>query len=377
MKALVTGATGLIGSQLVRALLCRGDSVRILARSASRAAPLRAGGAEVAIGDLGELDGASAPSAHGTPASSADRGTSDGPAGGGNPADGGSSTGRCGSANLSGLVKDIDIVFHLASAIHAPSETFERVDVRGTERLLEAAGCAGVKRFVFPGTLSSYDLAEVRPGTAIDERSPFGRIERLGNYARAKARAEAAVLAAHRRGKLEAAIVRLGLTCGLGASLFPAHVGRLKANVLVMFGDGRLPLPLVLLDNAVDALILAATVPAAGGESFNIVDDEPVTQDEYLALLEQTTGSMPRVVKLPRAAYSALGAVTALAAAARGKEPETTPYRVRSRLRPVRWDCSKAHRILEWHSRVPLRDGLKQIFRAHAAIKLRPGEAKA
>ncbi len=334
MRALVTGATGLIGSQLARALLRRGDSVRILARSPSRAAALGAAGAEVAIGDLGE------------------------------PAD------------WSDLVQSVDVVFHLVSAIRAPSATFERVDVRGTERLLDAAERAAVKRFVFPGTLSSYDLAYVRTGAVIDERTPFGRTERLGHYARAKARAEQAVLAAQRRGKLEGVIVRLGLTCGPGATLLPAHVGRLAGSALVMFGDGSLPLPLVLLDNAVDALVLAATVPAAAGESFNIVDDEPVTQNEYLALLEETTGSRPRVVKLPRLAYHALGALTALAAAARKKEPETTPYRVRSRLRRVRWDCSKAHRILQWRSRVPLRDGLKQIFLAHAATRLRAREAE-
>src|SRR5450432_323027 len=54
LKALVSGATGFVGSHLVRALLHRGDSVRILARTAARAASLSAAGAEVCLGDLGE-----------------------------------------------------------------------------------------------------------------------------------------------------------------------------------------------------------------------------------------------------------------------------------------------------------------------------------
>jgi nucleoside-diphosphate-sugar epimerase len=326
MKALVTGATGFIGSHLTRALLRRGDSVRILVRSASRAAPHAAAGAQVVVGDLGEPSG------------------------------------------LSGLTDGIDVVFHLVSAISATGATFERVDVQGTGWLLDAAERAGVRRFVYPGTLSSYDLTHIRDGAMLDERSPFDHTGLLGNYAQAKARAERAVLAAHRRRKLEGVILRLGLTCGPGATPFPAHVGRLvKSKWLLMFGDGSLPLPLLLVDNAVDALLLAASTPAAAGEAFNIVDDEVLTQDDYLALFRESTGSLPRVVKLPRLAYYGLGALTELAARARKREPATTPYRVRSRLRRVQWDCSKAHQVLQWQSRIPLREGLRESFLSHAA----------
>lgn len=328
MRALVTGATGFIGSSLVRALLRRGDTVRILVRSAAKAAPLAAAGAQVVVADLGE------------------------------------------PFSLTEPLAQIDTVFHLVSAISAPRATFERVDVRGTERLLEAAERSGVKRFVYPGTLSSFDLAHARTGAVIDEQSAFDRTGRLGPYAQAKARAEEAVLAAHRRGRLEAVIVRLGLTCGSGASVLPAHVGRVVGSrYLLLFGDGSLSLPLVLVDNAVEALILAVTTPAVGGEAFNIVDDGALTQNEYLALLKESAGSMPRVLKLPRLAYYALGALTEIAAAARGKEPATTRYRVRTRLRSVRWDCSKAHRLLHWQSRVPLREGLRRAFLEHAAAR--------
>jgi len=54
-------------------------------------------------------------------------------------------------------------------------------------------------------------------------------------------------------------------------------------------------------------------------------------------------------------------------ARARGKEPATNRYRVRTRLKRVRWDASKARERLGWAPRVPLRDGLARAFRAQAA----------
>ena len=323
MKALVTGATGFVGSHLVRALLSRGDSVRILARSADRAAPLVALGAEVVVGDLAE------------------------------------------PCAVAGVTEGSETVFHLVSAMSAPDAVFEQVDVQGTQALLREAERTGVRRFVYPGTLSGYAVLDQPDGAVLDERCPFDSTGRLGNYARAKGRGEQAVLDAGRRGRLEGVIVRLGLTCGVGASVFPVHVCRMVGSRrAVVFGDGRLPLPLVYIDNAVDALLLAADTPGLDGQAFNIVDDDVLTQQDYLDLYQSTTRRSLQVLKVPRVAYLALGAVTELVAAIRGKEPATTRYRVRQRLRNVRWDCRKAHRDLQWRSRVPLREGLARSFAA-------------
>lgn len=326
MKALVTGATGFIGTHLVRALLARGDSVHVLARNAGRAAPLRAAGAAVVMADLGEPD------------------------------------------TLKGIAEGIDVVFHLGSAISGPDAVFERVDIVGTDRLLEESERAGVRRLIFAGTLAAYPLSRLGDGTVVDEHCALDNSGLLGNYARAKARAESAIMEVHRRGKLECVILRLGLVCGPGAPIFPAHVGRaVRGNTLLMFGDGSIPLPLVLVDNVVDAFLQAASLPGVSGQIFNIVDEEVLTQREYLQLYGEATGNKPRVVKLPRLAYYALGAATELLAAIRHHEAATTRYRVRARLKRVRWDCSKAHGLLQWRSRVPLRVGLMSTFRATAA----------
>jgi len=324
-RALVTGATGFVGSHLVRELLSRGYAVRILARNAGRAASLAKAGAEVRLGDLGQPE------------------------------------------TLHGIAEGMDVVFHLGSAMRGNSEAFERVDLGGTHALLAEAQRAGVRRVVFAGTLACYPLGQQRDGAVINEQCPFDETGLLGNYARAKVRAETAVLEAARSGKMEGVIVRLGLVCGEGASIFPAHVcQKIARNLVVLYGDGRVPLPLTFIDNAVHALVLGAEVPGVSGESFNIVDDDVMTQQQYLELLRRYMGGAPRVVRMPRLAYYALGLMTEIAAALRKKEPATTRYRIRNRLVPVRWDCSKAQRVLKWRPQVPLLEGLSRTFTAHA-----------
>lgn len=325
MKALVTGATGFIGSALVRRLLQRGDSVRILARSASTAAPLQQLGAEVCLGDLGT------------------------------------------ATSLAGIAAGVEAVFHLASVMRGSAADFERVDVRGTEQLLAEAGRCGVGRFIYAGTLAGYPPIGRHERRIIDESTPLDDSGRLGNYALAKARCERLVLAASGRAT-ECVVVRLGLVCGIGTSVFPPHVCRaIGRNWVVLFGDGGVRLPLVLIDNAVEALLLAATVPGVGGETFHVVDDESLTQREYLEWLRQCTGGVPHVLRLPLVAYYGLGLVSELSAKARHAEPETTRYRIRSRLAHVRWDCSKARRLLQWQPRLSLREGLARSFRSYAA----------
>ena len=330
MNALVTGATGFVGSHLVRELLHRGHNVRILARSKARGADLEALGAEVWVGDLAQAD------------------------------------------SLAGIAEGADLVFHLGSAMRGASSVFDEVDILGTERLLAEAKRARVRRFLYVGTLSAYPLAQLPDDAVIDEKTPFDQSGLLGSYARAKCAAESQVLAANARADFETVIVRLGLVCGVGTSVFPPHVGlQVGSNRVLIFGDGSVPLPLTFIDNAVDALILGAETPAIAGESFNIVDNEVLTQEEYLKLLRESTGRKLQVIRLPTLAYYAIATLAEIAAKARGNEAATNRYRVRTRTRRVRWNCSKAAQHLKGGPRVSLRDGLARTFRGEPTTPAR------
>jgi len=326
LKALITGATGLVGTYLARALLRRGASVRILARTAERAEGLRQAGASVHVGDL-------------------------------------VSPGR-----LCGITEGVDTVFHLASAMRGRAADLQPVDVRGTEWLLGESQRTGTARFVYAGTLAAYPPGTTPGCSVVDERTPLDDSGLLGEYARAKVQCENLIHAATAAGKMQCVIVRLGWVCGIGADLFPPHVCvRLARNWVALFGDGRIPLPLTLADNAAAALVLAAETPGIGGETFNIVDDEVLTQRDYLELVKRHNDGRPRVLRLPRAAYYGLALTAELAGWLRGKPPQTTRYRIRSRLARVQWDCSKAKGMLHWQPASGLREGLAPTLRMHSS----------
>src|SRR5579872_5260798 len=104
-----------------------------------------------------------------------------------------------------------DVVIHLAAAQHeaqAPESHFHRVNVEGTQRLLEIASRTGVRRFVHGSTIGVYGQAS---DGMLDERSPLAPDN---PYGRTKAAAEQIVRQG--AGKLENCIIRISETYGPG-----------------------------------------------------------------------------------------------------------------------------------------------------------------
>lgn len=320
VKALVTGASGFIGRHLVHTLVGRGIQVRVLVRDGRRAASLHRLGVDAVVGDL------------------ADRSTTD------------------------GLTDDIDVVFHLASIMRGTHEDFERTDLTGTRRLIDSAIKSGVRRFVFTSTMGAYSLGHLHDGAIVDE-GMVDEPERVGPYARAKLLIEGMLRDAQRAGELETVITRPGLVFGPGASPYLTHLphlGTLVGDSYVVFGDGRVPLQLTYVDNTVDALWRCATVPAASGETFSIVDDRPPTQREYVTQLAQLTDRPLRVVAIPRVAVASLGlTIEALSKIAR-QAPKTTRRLLLGKTIKLRFDCSRAARVLGWVPQVGWEEGLRR-----------------
>ena len=95
----------------------------------------------------------------------------------------------------------------------------------------------------------------------------------------------------HRERGLPVVIFRPGIVIGRGGSPLHWGIGMWSFDaVCQLWGRGRTPLPLVLVEDVASALVAALNVPGIEGQSFNLVAESELTAREYLAALEQYTG---------------------------------------------------------------------------------------
>jgi predicted dehydrogenase len=238
---LVIGGTGFIGKRLVRALLAAGHGVRVLSRSKA-GAQFELEGLAVEVAE-GALDDAAA-------------------------------VGRA--------LQGIEVVYHLAKAVGQRWQDYVDNDQRPTRVLAEAALAAGVKRFIYTGTIDSYDAAS--PAGVIDGHTPLDpAIASRNLYARSKAACEALLLEMHGTRGLPLVIFRPAVVIGEGCP--PAHwgVGMFHSDTRVQYwGDGQNKLPLVLVDDVADALVLGLDKPGLEGQAFLLTDGPLLSAREYV-----------------------------------------------------------------------------------------------
>ncbi len=245
-KVLVTGATGFIGTHVVRRLLTEKQAaVRAMARDAAKAEGLGKLGAEVVQGDLADF------------------------------------------ASLERAVQGSSVVIHAAAQVSSVPrrETFERSNVAGTENLLRAAEAAGVRRFVHLSSIAVFGLATSGDVTEQSLRRHSG-----DPYCDTKFDAEEIVLRYQRAGRLPITILRPSSVYGPGSthwSVIP--IKRIKKGKMILFNGGSGLLNYVYIDNLVDAILTAAEDDRAVGEAF-IVNDGATTWCEFFTAHARMAG---------------------------------------------------------------------------------------
>jgi len=249
-RALVVGGTGFIGKRLVRELLARGWKVRVMTR-----------GGVGSAAELGGLPVELMQGSHGDP--------------------------RIARHALDG----VDVVYHLAKASGDRWEDYLRDDVEPTRVLAEAALECGVRRFVYTGTIDSY--ASDDAAATIDETTPLDPgIARRNLYARSKAACEALLRGLQAARGLPLVILRPGIVIGAGAP--PAHwgVGMFHSDTRVeLWGEGRHPLPFVLVDDVARALALAGDKPGLEGRTLLLTDEPLLSAEEYVAAVAERSAT--------------------------------------------------------------------------------------
>jgi dihydroflavonol-4-reductase len=297
-KTLVTGGTGLIGSHVVRALVERGDDVRVTLRTASRLDNLA--GLDVEPVDCDVLD----------------------------------------RRALRRALKGVDRVFHVAglTSLRVPAARSFEINVKGTRTVLEECLRADVERVVHTSSIAAIGAAA--RGSTVDESATFSGSHGIP-YVAAKREAEVEALRVAARG-LPVVIVNPGHVFGAG------DLYRSSTDVVRRFLRRQIPAYVDGGINIVDVADVAsghllADEKGVVGERY-ILGNRNYTWDRLFADMGRISGVQPPALKLPP------GAALAFARAAEAAPGTAAITTTEVRAASLWWTCrnTKAKRELGW-----------------------------
>jgi nucleoside-diphosphate-sugar epimerase len=262
------------------------------------------------------------------------------------------------------LVSDADIVVHAAAAlpIQASRDSIRSVNVTGTEHVLQAARAAGAKRVVFISSTAVYGVPEKHP---IEEDDPLVGV---GSYGESKIDAEALCRVAG----VESTIIRPKTFIG------PERLGVFEilfdwireGRRIYILGKGHNRYQLLAVEDLVDAIVRAADVPEAAGETFNVGSTDFGTVRSDLQALIDHAGSTSRLRPVPvKPAEVALRGLELL------RVSPLAEWHYKTAHRDSFVDVSKAQRLLGWEPRLSNRDALVETYDWYLANRGRVGGA--
>jgi len=257
VTTLVTGATGFVGSAVVRRLLARGEDVRVLTRPTSDHANIKSLPVEIAIGDLCEPD------------------------------------------TLIPAVEGCRTLYHVAADYRlwtSQPDLLYQANVDGSRNLIRAAIAAGVERIVYTSSVAV--LGRSADGSPADEETPVMLADMIGHYKRSKFLAEEAVRSLISEEGAPVVIVNPSTPIG-PRDIKPTPTGRM----IVEAAAGRMPayvdtgLNLAHVDDVAEGHLLAHDRGQIG-ERY-VLGGEDMTLVAILGAIASIVGRRPPGIKLP------------------------------------------------------------------------------
>lgn len=309
MRALVTGASGFIGSHLAEELLKRGFNLRCLVRNKSALRWLEGIEAELCGGDCSDL------------------------------------------GSLREAVKDMDYVFHVAGVTKTNrKEDFYSVNTRGTENLARAVleVNPSIKKFVFLSSLSAAGPAI--NNIALDEMMPTRPVS---HYGRSKLLAEMALL--ELKDKFPIVILRPPAVYGPKDRDMFLFFKLLKKGFFPYWGESVYSI--LYVDDLVSGIIKAAESPEAAGKIFFLSEEKSYTNLEIAALISGIYGKKAVKLPVPRSIMPVLAGLGSIS----GWFPGIINRDKISELRHRNWTCDpgRAKRELGFTPKIKLKEGIK------------------
>ena len=253
------------------------------------------------------------------------------------------------------------IVLHGAAIVDDRGDPglFEKVNVGGTRRMLEAARSAGCQRFV---QVSSIAALGVTPGKNTDVDSPL--IDDTGSpYFDTKARSERIARSFMDGGTMEVVVVRPGDVYGPGSVPWverPLALMRKRQPVLIAGGRGLICH--CHIENLLDGIELAITHGDAPGGIFIIHDgSNSTTFRDYFIQLARAAGISPPWVSMPKSIAYAVAQLTAVVHRLGGPPPPFTKSAADYITRQSTYSIEEARRTLGYQPRVTLAAGMADL----------------
>ncbi len=317
MQVTVTGGGGRLGCALVRALLQRGDQVRVLEPGNNCPPSLQGLAVELVHGSV--LD----------------------------------------AGAVARAVEGSEMVYHLAAKVELDRDldgSVQAVNVEGTRTVAEACLARGLRMV---HTSSHHALVLEPLSQPLDESKPLA-LDHKCFYHRSKAQGEKLVTDMVRERGLNAVIVNPGTLTG-PYDFEPSMLGR----GLIDLYHGKMPALLSISSDCADARDVAAAMIAAAergrtGERYLLTGD-PVPMQEMAAIWGELTGAKIPRVQLPLwFGWLAIPFTIGVARLTRQK-PLFTPNMLRASISNDSVDYSKAARELGYNPR-PIRESLKDAY---------------
>ena len=314
MRALVTGATGFVGSHLAEALRRRGDEVTALVRSSRKAEPLTALGVSVVAGGLHDVGA------------------------------------------MQRAVEGQDIVYHVAGLVAARNEAeFLTANREGTENVVAAMERAAVPRLVLVSSLAAAGPAP-RGAPLLGDEPP----RPVTAYGRSKLAAEQTV----RRSGLSWSIVRPPIVYGPRDREILKVFRLARLRIAPVFGDGAQELVAVHAGDLAAALIAAGSIPATVGRTYTACHPEVFTSAEFGVAVAAAMGRSVATLRIPQSVGRAVLSLTEAAAKLARQPTILTVDKANEFFQPA-WtgDPGPLTRDTGWRAGYDLKSGLAHTYR--------------
>ena len=321
MKTLITGATGFLGTHLVKTLLNEGREVRCLVRRTSSKSSLERLGVELVCGDLLDKD------------------------------------------SLKRSLKGASVIYHLGGEVYSSNvEDYYKTNVQGTQNLLETCLDNGAGKFLFFSSIAAMgpNRDKKKPLTEDDICRP------ISPYGISKNECEKFIVYFSQKYKLPSLIIRPPVVYGPGlngSSRFLGLLRIIRKGKVIIPGKGDHRISLCYIANLIKGTLLAERKVDLTVRRYILTDKRSYAYNEIIDTIMKETGVEPSKIYVPQSVIRGVIGCMQFARKAFRLSPSVSLARLKEGV--CSWDCdiSKARKDLGYNPETGIEEGFKTTIR--------------